>query len=103
MSGHCGAEHPRAATVEADRMSPARARPGVDDRVHGGDTIVAELRASGLPLEPRLFEFWFACKSGRNAALTAAAALRGAHRVPGRSHHRTSHPRGLQRGACADA
>jgi diguanylate cyclase len=38
-----------------------------------GDTIAAELRAARLPLEPRQFEFWFAYKSGRNAALTVAA------------------------------
>src|SRR5205085_10533798 len=54
-------------------MSPARARPGVDNRIHAGDTIVAELRASGLPLEPREFEFWFAHKSGCSAALNVAA------------------------------
>jgi diguanylate cyclase len=54
-------------------MSPARAKPGADNRSHVGDMIVAELRASGLPLEPRQFEFWFAYKSGRNAALNAAA------------------------------
>ena len=34
---------------------------------------MAELRASGLPPGPRQFEFWSAHKSGRNAALTAAA------------------------------
>ena len=54
-------------------MSPARAKVGVDNRIHAGDVIAAELRASRLPLEPRQFEFWFACKSGRNAALIVAA------------------------------
>jgi diguanylate cyclase (GGDEF)-like protein len=47
--------------------------PDADHRIYLGDTIVAELRASGLPLEPRQFEFWFAYKSGRNAALRAEA------------------------------
>src|SRR5947208_3353363 len=56
-----------------DRMSPARATPGVDNRIHAGDMIVADLRASRLPLEPRQFEFWFAYKGGRSAALNAAA------------------------------
>ena len=31
------------------------------------------MRAARLPFEPRQFEFWFAYKSGRNAALNAAA------------------------------
>ena len=44
-----------------------------DHRIYLGDAIVAELRAAGLPLEPRQFEFMFAYKSGRNAALNAAA------------------------------
>ena len=44
-----------------------------DHRVYLGDAIIAELRAAGLPLEPRQFEFMFAYKSGRNAALNAAA------------------------------
>jgi len=44
-----------------------------DHRVYLGDAIVAELRAARLPLEPRQFEFMFAYKSGRNAALNAAA------------------------------
>ncbi len=54
-------------------MSPARARTGADSRSHVGDAIVAELRNSGLPLEPREFEFWFAYKNGQNPALNAAA------------------------------
>ena len=45
----------------------------VDHRIYLGDAIVAELRAARLPLEPRQFEFMFAYKSGRNAALNAAA------------------------------
>src|ERR1041385_5105203 len=49
-------------------MSPARTRSGVN----AGDTIVDELRASRLPFEPRHFEFWFAYKNGRSAALTSA-------------------------------
>ena len=45
-----------------------------------GDTIAAELRAARLPLEPRQFEFWFAYKSGRNAALNVAAnEIKGRH------------------------
>ena len=44
-----------------------------DHRVYLGDAIVAELRAARLPLEPRQFEFMFAYRSGRNAALNAAA------------------------------
>lgn len=54
-------------------MSPARARPGAENRSHAGDMIVAELRAARLPLEPRQFEFWFAYGSGHNTALNAAA------------------------------
>ena len=54
-------------------MSSARTRPGADHGIYLGDTIAAEMRAARLPLEPRQFEFWFAYKSGRNAALNAAA------------------------------
>jgi diguanylate cyclase len=54
-------------------MSPARPRPGAEKSVHLGDTIVAEMRAARLPFGPRQFEFSFAYKSGRNAALNAAA------------------------------
>jgi diguanylate cyclase len=54
-------------------MSSARKQAGADRRIYLGDTIVEELRTARLPLEPRHFEFWFAYKSGRNSALTAAA------------------------------
>ena len=54
-------------------MPPAQSQPSPDHRIYLGDTIVEELRVSGLPLEPRQFEFWFAYKSGRNAALKAEA------------------------------
>ena len=54
-------------------MSPARSQPSADHRIYLGDAIVEELRAAQLPLEPRQFEFWFAYKSGRNAALKVAA------------------------------
>lgn len=54
-------------------MSSARTRPGADPGIYLGDAIVAEMRASRLPFEPRQFEFWFAYKGGRNAALNAAA------------------------------
>src|SRR5687768_7359954 len=54
-------------------MPPAQNQPSSDHRIYLGDTIVEELRASGLPLEPRQFEFLFAYKSGRNAALRAEA------------------------------
>ena len=61
----------RSASANRDclsRQNVARsAKPGADNRSHLGDTIVAELRAARLPLEPRQFEFWFAYKSGRNA------------------------------------
>jgi diguanylate cyclase len=53
-------------------MSSARTRTGADQGIYLGDTIAAEMRAARLPLEPRQFEFWFAVKNGRNAALTAA-------------------------------
>jgi diguanylate cyclase len=48
-------------------------QPDADHRIYLGDTIVAELRASGLPLDPRQFEVWFAYKSGRSATLKAEA------------------------------
>jgi diguanylate cyclase len=54
-------------------MPPTQPQPSSDHRIYLGDTIVEELRASGLPLEPAQFEFWFAYKSGRNAALKAEA------------------------------
>jgi diguanylate cyclase len=38
-----------------------------------GEIIVQELRAARLPLGPRQFEFWFACKNGVNPALNSAA------------------------------
>src|SRR5882757_9291371 len=49
------------------------ARPGAEKSIHLGDAIVAEMRAARLPFGPRQFEFCFAYKSGRNAALNAAA------------------------------
>jgi hypothetical protein len=52
-------------------MSPAR--PGAEKSLNLGDAIVAEMRAARLPFGPRHFEFCFAHKSGRNAALNAAA------------------------------
>lgn len=54
-------------------MSSARTTPGADHGIYLGDTIAAEMRAARLPFEPRQFEFWFAYKNGRNAALNAAA------------------------------
>ena len=54
---------------KVDRMSPARP----EKSLHLGDAIVAEMRAARLPFGPRQFEFCFAYKSGRNAALNAAA------------------------------
>jgi len=54
-------------------MSTVRTEPRADYRTHLGETIVAELRASRLPVDPRQFEFWFAHKSGHNPALSAAA------------------------------
>lgn len=54
-------------------MSPASTKPGIDRRIHLGDKIVRELRAAGLPAEPRAFEVWLAQTSGHSAALTAAA------------------------------
>jgi diguanylate cyclase len=57
-------------------MSPARTKSGTP----AGDTIVEELRATRLPFEPRHFEFWFAYKNGRNAALnTAIDDIRSKH------------------------
>jgi diguanylate cyclase len=56
-----------------DRAEMSANEPSTDHRIYLGDAIVAELRAAGLPLEPRQFEFMFAYKSGRNAALNAAA------------------------------
>jgi diguanylate cyclase len=55
-------------------MEPMSANEhSADHRIYLGDAIVAELRAARLPLEPRQFEFMFAYRSGRNAALNAAA------------------------------
>ena len=54
-------------------MSTARAIATPERRIYLGDAIAEQIRASGLPFEPRQFEFWFAYKSGRNAALNAAA------------------------------
>ena len=62
--------HPRPGNARPD---VARTQQSSDHRVYLGDAIVAELRAARLPLEPRQFEFMFAYKSGRNAALNAAA------------------------------
>jgi diguanylate cyclase len=60
-------------------MSPARPQQSADHRIYLGDAIVEQLRAAQLPLEPRQFEFWFAYKSGRNAALKVAADAITAH------------------------
>ncbi len=54
-------------------MSSARTNPGADHGNYLGDAIAAEMHAARLPSEPRQFEFWFAYKNGRNAALNAAA------------------------------
>jgi len=54
-------------------MSSARTNPGADHGIYPGDAIAAEMHAARLPSEPRQFEFWFAYKNGRNAALNAAA------------------------------
>src|SRR5258705_13072109 len=54
-------------------MSSARTQPGADHGIYLGDAIAAEMRAAHLPFEPRQFEFWFAYKNGRNAALKAGA------------------------------
>src|ERR1044072_8362022 len=54
-------------------MSSARTRTSADHGVYLGDTVAAEMRDARLPFEPRQFEFWFAYKNGRNAALNAAA------------------------------
>jgi diguanylate cyclase len=68
---HQAAERHLRAAATLNRMSANEQRS--DHRVYLGDAIVAELRAARLPLEPRQFEFMFAYKSGRNAALNAAA------------------------------
>src|SRR5262245_56510629 len=54
-------------------MSSAQTQPSAEHRIYLADAIVAELRASGLPLDPHQFEFWFTYKSGRNTALKVAA------------------------------
>lgn len=54
-------------------MSRARATAGARNGAHSGDVILAELRAAGLPLAPRQFEFWSAYKSGSDTALNSAA------------------------------
>ena len=54
-------------------MSSARTAPNAQRRIYLAESIVAQIRASELPFEPRQFAFWFAYKSGRNAALNAAA------------------------------
>jgi diguanylate cyclase len=68
---HQAAERHLRAAATLNRMSANE--QSSDHRVYLGDAIVAELRAARLPLEPRQFEFMFAYKSGRNAALNAAA------------------------------
>lgn len=52
-------------------MSPAHIH-GATSRVPAGDTIVEELRATKLPLEPNHFAFWFAYRSGLDGALNQA-------------------------------
>src|SRR5262245_39705862 len=54
-------------------MSSPQKTTESDHRTYLGDAIVAELRASSLPLDPPQFAFWFAYKSGRDTALKAAA------------------------------
>jgi diguanylate cyclase len=54
-------------------MTSSRNQHGADHRTFLGDTIVEELRAAQLPIEPRQFEFWFAYKGARSAGLSAAA------------------------------
>jgi diguanylate cyclase len=54
-------------------MSTARTLATPERRIYLGEAIAEQIRASELPFEPRQFEFWFAYKSGRNAALNAAA------------------------------
>lgn len=54
-------------------MSSARSKSGAEHCIHVGGMTVEELRAACLPFEPRQFAFWFAYRSGRNAALNAAA------------------------------
>src|SRR6188474_2263938 len=68
---HQAAERRLRAAATPNQMSANE--QNADHRVYLGDTIVAELRAARLPLEPRQFEFMFAYRSGRNAALNAAA------------------------------
>ena len=68
-----GAARSRTRDNRVRRMSPARRQPSADHRIYLGDAIVTEMRASRLPFEPRQFEFWFAYKSQRNAALNASA------------------------------
>lgn len=64
---------PRSVAIRAPQNPMSANEQSADHRVYLGDAIVAELRAARLPLEPRQFEFMFAYKSGRNAALNAAA------------------------------
>jgi diguanylate cyclase len=54
-------------------MSTARTLASPERRIYLGEAIAEQIRASELPFEPRQFEFWFAYKSQRNAALNAAA------------------------------
>jgi diguanylate cyclase (GGDEF)-like protein len=54
-------------------MSTVRTIATPEQRIYLGEAIAEQIRASELPFEPRQFEFWFAYKSGRNAALIAAA------------------------------
>jgi diguanylate cyclase (GGDEF)-like protein len=54
-------------------MSTARTIAIPERRIYLGEAIAEQIRASELPFEPRQFEFWFAYKSRRNAALNAAA------------------------------
>jgi len=65
--------HPLSRDRKVDRMSSARTRSAAVSGIYLGDKIVAEMRASRLPFEPSQFEFWFVYKSGRNAAMNAAA------------------------------
>jgi diguanylate cyclase len=56
---------------QADRMS--HVQPRRDPTVYLGESIAEEMRVARLPFGPSQFEFWFTYKSGRNAALNAAA------------------------------
>ena len=73
LGHHGGSVALRLGCNRDNRVREMHRQPSAEHRVYLGDEIITELRAARLPFEPRQFEFWFAYKSERNAALNASA------------------------------